>query len=212
MLFRSRGLTEAQALLDVFFGEAACCGLDSTEEMVWVDGFYLDRYPVTNRKFECMIPGHKKLRDEYSDADDQPALYVDWHEARLFCRWRGPGFRLPTEEEWERAASWDPARGVKRRYPWGDEFDPARCNTSEGGPGKTTPVGMYPNGGSAYGCFDMAGNVWEWTESLWSEKEEYRVVRGGSWSFDRVSAACAFRCYYRPYYRDGSFGFRCART
>ena len=207
----ARGLTEAQALLDAFFGEAARCGLASTEEMAWVDGFYLDRYPVTNRKFERMIPGHGKLRGQYSDADDQPAVYVNWYEARLFCRWRGPGFRLPTEEEWERAASWDPARGVKRKYPWGDEFDPARCNTREGGPDKTTPVGMYPNGVSAYGCFDMAGNVWEWTESLWSEKEEDRVLRGGSWIDDRSSAAGSCRGDVPPDGYSSFFGFRCAR-
>ena len=91
--------------------------------------------------------------------------------------------------------------------------DLARCNTSEGGPGKTTPVGMYPNGVSAYGCFDMAGNVWEWTESLWSEKEEYRVLRGGSCFNNRDLAACSYR--YLAYLYGLRFiymGFRCART
>lgn len=156
----ARGLTEAPSLLKAFFGEAARYGLDSMGEMTLVDGFYLDRYLVTNRKYEYMIPAHAKLRDEYSDTDDQPAVYVTWHEARLFCRWRGHGFRLPTEEEWEHAASWDPVQGVKREYPWGGEFDPSRCNTCEGGPRRTTPVGTYLNGASAYGCFDMAGNVW----------------------------------------------------
>ena len=130
-----------------------------------------------------MIPGHSRLRDQYSDADDQPVIRVNWHEARLFCRWRGAAFRLPAEEEWERAASWDHVAGVKREYPWGDEFDLAKCNTIEARLGKTTQVGAYPRGASAYGCFDMAGNVWEWTESLYSETEEYRVLRGGSWNF-----------------------------
>jgi hypothetical protein len=208
----ARGGTGARSLLDGFFGEAASYGLDSTDRMALVDDFYVDRYLVTNREYECMIPGRKKLRDRYSDTDDQPVIYVNWREARLFCRWRGSGFRLPTEQEWEHAASWDPALGVKRKYPWGDEFDPARCNTVEAGLHKTTPVGAYPDGVSACGCYDMAGNVWEWTESLWSEKEEYRVLRGGSWDFNSVVAACSYRIIEPPHYRSVSVGFRCART
>jgi hypothetical protein len=208
----ARSVPGAQPLLDAFFGESAGAGLDSTDKMAPLDGFYLDRYLVTNREYECMIPGHRKLRDRYSDTDDQPVIYVNWYEARLFCRWRGSGFRLPTEQEWERAASWDPARGANRKYPWGDAFDPARCNTIEAGPRKTTPVGAYPDGTSACGCYDMAGNVWEWTASLWSEKEEYRVLRGGSWGYVSGSAACSFRVNGRPHLRNLNIGFRCART
>jgi len=208
----ARSVAWAQLLLDAFFGEAARYGLDSTDRMALVDGFYLDRYQVTNREHECMIPGHNKLRDEYSDTDDQPVIGLNWYEARQFCRWRGPGYRLPTEQEWERAASWDPARGVNRKYPWGDEFDPARCNTLEAGPDKTTPVGAYPDGVSACGCYDMAGNVWEWTESLWWENEEYRVLRGGSWAHSSDIGACSFRYRSPPYYRFPIMGFRCART
>jgi hypothetical protein len=208
----ARGVAGAQPLLDAFFAEAARYGLDSTDRMALVDGFYLDRYPVTNREYECMIPGHKKLRDRYSDTDDRPVINVNWYEARLFCCWRGSGFRLPTEQEWERAASWDPARGVNRKYPWGDEFDPARCNTPESGPRKTTPVGAYPDGISAYGCYDMAGNVWEWTESLWSTERIARAVRGGSWAYPSDAAACSNRDYQYPHDRSSDRGFRCARA
>jgi formylglycine-generating enzyme required for sulfatase activity len=208
----ARGVTEAQSLLDDFFGEAARYGLDSTEEVVWVDGFYLDRYPVTNRKYELMVPGHQRLRDQCSDTDDQPVVWVNWHEACLFCRWRGPGFRLPTEVEWDRAAYWDPVRGVERDYPWGDEFDPARCNTSEGGPGKTTPVGAYPEGVSAYGCFDMAGNVSEWTESPRSDQQGWREYRGGSWVKDHGVAARHSCSLTLTYHRGHLVGFRCAKT
>ena len=207
----ARSVAGAQLLLDAFFGEAARYGLDSTDRMALVDGFYLDRYLVTNREYECMIPGHKKLRDSHSGTDEQPVIWVNWYEARLFCRWRGSGFRLPTEQEWYRAASWDPARGVNRKYPWGDEFDPARCNTEEAGPGKTTPVGAYPDGVSAYGCYDMAGNVWEWTESLLSGHEEYSEVRGGSWS-DTSDFACSFPLIDHTPVRSSGVGFRCVRT
>jgi hypothetical protein len=81
-----RGVAGAQTLLDKFFGEAEGYSLVSTDRMAPVDGFWLDRYPVTNREFECMMPGHKERRDEYSDSDDQPVIYVNWYEARLFCR------------------------------------------------------------------------------------------------------------------------------
>jgi hypothetical protein len=208
----ARGVAGAQPLLDEFFGEAALYGLDSTDRMAPVDGFYLDRYLVTNREYECMIPGHRELRDSISDTDDRPAIWVNWYEARLYCRWRGSGFRLPTEQEWEHAASWDPEQGVNRKYPWGDEFDPERCNTREAGPHKTTPVGAYPDGVSRCGCYDMAGNVWEWTESLSSGEEEYRVVRGGSWYSPHEGAACASRAHYHPGARSCYIGFRCART
>lgn len=58
-------------------------------------------------------------------------IYVNWFEAKLYCRWRGPGFRLPTEEEWYKAAAWDPKQNRYRKYPWGDEFDAEKCNTRE---------------------------------------------------------------------------------
>jgi len=223
-----RGVTEAQRLLGTFFSESAAAGLDSTERMALItagpfpygkDGalldvpaFYLDRYPVTNREYECMVPRHRLERDEYSDADDQPVIYVNWREARLYCRWRGMAFRLPTEQEWEKAASWDAERSQKRTYPWGDEFDPSKCNTSEGKRGKTTPVGVLPEGVSPWGCHDMTGNVWEWTSSQYSEERPYLVLRGGSWFSDRGGAACASRGLEHPHYRGDCLGFRCART
>jgi formylglycine-generating enzyme required for sulfatase activity len=95
-----------------------------------------------------------------------PVVDISWHEAQKLCQWLseqlGAPYRLPTEAEWEKAA-----RGSDGRiFPWGNEFDPQRCNAKESGIGNTTPVDHYSNGASPYGVLDMAGNVWEWTQSL----------------------------------------------
>ena len=150
----------------------------------------------------------------------QPVVGLTWHEARAYCAWLsaqtviyggGQAFRLPTEAEWEAAA-----RGRDgRRYPWGQGFDPARCNTFETHVRTTTPVGVFPDGDSPEGVAELAGNVWEWTGSVYSpyryraddgrenpeDAEARRVVRGGSWDDDRGDARSACR-------DDGSPGYR----
>jgi formylglycine-generating enzyme required for sulfatase activity len=170
---------------------------------------------------------------------NHPVVGVTWYEAVAFCRWLterlreageiGPeqGVTLPTEAQWEKAA-----RGEDGRiFPWGDEFDAAKCNMGETGIGTTSTVGMFPTGASPYGVQDLSGNVWEWTQSLWGEewdkaafKYPYdpkdgredidapagvrRVVRGGSFSFIRYFARCAGRYRFNPDFRYRFFGFR----
>jgi len=156
-------------------------------------------------------------------------VYVFWHDAVVYCRWlsevTGRPYRLPSEAEWEKGA-----RGTDGRiYPWGNQWDAERCNNKEGGKGDTTPVGAYPQGASPYGPLDMAGNVWEWTRSLWGkdwkepsfkypydpddgredlEAEGYRVLRGGSWFFSRDLARCVERDGYLPVSSVSYVGFR----
>ena len=200
------------------------------------EAFWIDRFPVTNERYcrflnergnwkeggvewidlqgayekeKCRISERKGRFSVERGYENHPVIYVSWYGAAAYAKWAGNGKRLPTEQEWEKAA-----RGIDgRRYPWGEEFSEQKCNTAESGSKGTTEAGKYAEVGfSPYGAEDMAGNVWEWTESLWSEEKEYRVVRGGSWCFNRGFAACSCRSGEHPLFRSFSLGFRCART
>ncbi len=158
--------------------------------------------------------------------EDEPVMHVTFWEAEAYARWAGK--RLPTEAEWEKAASWDPERGAKRRYPWGDEpWTPERANLDQLAFGPA-PVGAYPAGASAYGVHQMAGDCWEWTSSdfaaypgfeayPYAEYSEvffgpdYKVLRGGSWATRPGVARATFRNWDYPIRRQIFTGIRCAR-
>jgi formylglycine-generating enzyme required for sulfatase activity len=159
-----------------------------------------------------------------------PVTQVSWDDAIAFCRWlsemSGQECRLPTEAEWEKAA-----RGMDGRlHPWGNEPPHASLCNYYLNVGDTTPVGKYsPKGDSPYGCVDMAGNVWEWTSSLWGEdanqpkfrypyragdgredrdSRERRVLRGGSFPMLALGVRCAVRDQHLPFKRSPNYGFR----
>jgi formylglycine-generating enzyme required for sulfatase activity len=163
------------------------------------------------------------------DYDNRPVRIVSWNDAQAYCKWltdewRKNGkikndrlIRLPTEAEWEKAA-----RGNdKRIFSWKGEFDPDKANVRETGIGDTSAVGCFPNGASPYGCLDMSGNVWEWTNSK-KEKYPYKndqrkdgkgdsfVVRGGSWINFQGDCRAAYRCRYSPLFFSYYIGFRLA--
>jgi len=196
--------------------------------------YRIARYPVTNAEFAEFIKatGHKSKAVK-RDLPDHPVVNVSWHEAQAYCKWlteklRADGTlqadenaRLPTEAEWEKAARGE----YGREWPWGDEWDPAKCNSAENGPGTTTPVGQYsPQGDSPYGVVDMAGNVWEWCQSKYApypykaddgreelkDVEALRVVRGGSWDLDRYGCRAAVRLRSGPAFFYYFVGFRAA--
>jgi iron(II)-dependent oxidoreductase len=156
---------------------------------------------------------------------DEPVQHVCWHEASAYARWAGK--RLPSEAEWEKAASWSP-EGRKRRYPWGDaDPDPARANLGQRH-WRPAPVGAYPAGAGPWGCHQMVGDVWEWTASdfepyprfrpfPYREYSEvffgsgYKVLRGGSWATHPRAVRTTFRNWDHAVRRQIFAGFRCAR-
>jgi len=157
---------------------------------------------------------------------DAPVVHVCWYEADAYARWSGG--RLPTEAEWEKAAAWDPARGAARRHPWGDDpWSPGRANLDQQHL-EPMPAGAFAAGASAYGCQQMVGDVWEWTDTWFNgypgyesfpykEYSEiffgqtYRVLRGGSFATRASVARATFRNWDYPQRRQIFAGIRCAR-
>jgi formylglycine-generating enzyme required for sulfatase activity len=173
---------------------------------VEVETFEISRTPVTNAQYREYVDATGALPPPHWPADDAlPVVLVDWHEAAAFCAWAGG--RLPTEEEWEKAA-----RGTDgRTWPWGDEEDPRRAHVGAGlKGGSPEPVESRPDGASPYGVHDAAGNVWEWVTDEHHPGE--RVLRGGSFASPGLRwARCAMRSRSRPIRRQSHIGFRIAR-
>ena len=162
-----------------------------------------------------------------TDAVDptRPVCHVSYYEAEAFAKWAGK--RLPTEAEWEVAATWDPRTGIALAYPWGDEAPTTALANLDQMAFGTAPVGAYPKNVSPFGCYGMIGDTWEWTSSdfgpypgyetfpyrEYSEVffgSEYKVLRGGSWATRPTVARTTFRNWDYPVRRQIFSGFRCA--
>jgi formylglycine-generating enzyme required for sulfatase activity len=192
--------------------------------------YWMARYPATKQQFATFVATVRydfELDKNWEKKPDHPVVNVSWNDAAAYCKWLNEQLRsdlhelvvrLPTEAEWEKAA-----RGTDGRlYPWGNEFDTNKCNCGKLFGGGTTPVGRYsPRGDSPYGCADMAGNVWEWTHSLFknylynprdgredSASTNVRVLRGGAFDDDEGSVRCACRGGDDPGNRVDDLGFR----
>jgi len=195
--------------------------------------FEIGRTPVTNAEYYefIMDTGYRAPRGwvgfTYKDeTEDHPVTGINLEDCKAYIAWLNKrllmNYRLPTEIEWEKAA-----RGPDGRiYPWGNDFNPWRCNTIESGKMGTTSVGSFsPTGDSVYGVADMAGNVYQWTSSALTvypydpanlhENPKGKgkiVVRGGAWYYSRKLARCASREIVLPTYQSPSLGFRLARS
>jgi iron(II)-dependent oxidoreductase len=157
---------------------------------------------------------------------DRPVCHVCWYEAEAYCRWAGG--RLPTEAEWEAAASWDPATSTKRAFPWGDEPATSLDANVDQLAFETAPTGAYPRNVSPNGCYGMIGDVWEWTASDFARYPgyqtfpypeyselffgpDYKVLRGGSWATRPGAIRNTFRNWDYPIRRQIFSGFRMVR-
>jgi serine/threonine-protein kinase len=218
-----------KADLLAYYDEFPQHSLDLTE-------FWIGRSPVTVVQFAAFTraTGYRsRANADMAGRARHPATNVTWHDAIAFCVWAekavGVAIRLPSEAEWEKAA-----RGTDGRlYPWGNEPPDATRLNYDRNVQTTTEVGKYgARGASPYGCDDMAGNVWEWTRSLWGEDgvkptygypysnnlperesltagpEVRRVRRGGSFNYDGSFVRCAFRFGFAPDSYYDYLGFR----
>jgi formylglycine-generating enzyme required for sulfatase activity/tetratricopeptide (TPR) repeat protein len=182
---------------------------------VMLEEYQIGRYPITNAQYLPFVQdtGHPAPDTWHNGAfpehkANHPVSGVVWADAWLYCAWlrwkTGKPYHLPTEAEWEKAATWNPVTGRKQLYPWGDVAHKHLCNSlGAGGSGDTTPVGAYsPQGDSPYGCADMLGNVEEWCNSLIETypykaddgSEELhrmgrRAQRGGDWYYTGIPTA-----------------------
>lgn len=209
---------------------------DNLLEVPGLGGVRLGKYPVTAEEYQRFVEsrGYEEAKywdrdgwavrkregwtapgkwDEQLEIPNRPVTAVSWHEAVAFCRWlteqQGEPVRLPTQAEWETAAT--PVLG---EYPWGaEELGPERANF-DGSVGAPTPVGIYPAGDGQFGHCDLAGNVWEWCEDevRMDDSGTRRVLRGGGWLSPAVHLRGAIRGGDPARGRLGDVGFRVAAT
>ena len=221
------------------------------ETDVETEPFLLARYPVTNEQFQKFVdaggysdlelwpkdiwphlidfkdltecPGPRFWRDGRYDKPlvDHPVVGICYYEAAAYARWAG--YRLPTEAEWQMAASWRirSAAHVLRRYPWGDSLDTRRCNIWASNANRTVPVTDYPEGVAPNGVQQLVGNVWEWTGSDFeiTDDENHPIIgdmlmksiRGGAFdTYFPVQATSTFRTGSPSVSRTHNVSFRCA--
>lgn len=171
--------------------ETGIPGYESPQHEITLPDYRIGKYPVTNAQYEAFVGETKRPVAPVMGWDGQrvslgmenyPVVAVSWFEALAYCEWLGKStgrkYSLPNEAQWEKACRGD----NKSLYPWGDEFDPTRCNH---GRDQISAVDAYP-AQSEYGCFDLVGNVRQWTCSLWGEKRIMPDLKFGyPWKDDR---------------------------
>lgn len=198
---------------------------------VTLNDYYIDKFEVSNAQYKKFCdetkrpyPTNPHWDEQYfSNNPNMPVVGVNWNDAFAYARWAGK--RLPNEEEWEKAASWDPNAQQKRQWPYGNTPEPSRLNLGADHP---DAVGQQSGGTSAYGVHDMAGSVAEWVDAFYqpyagntTADENFgtrnRVVRGGHFRLDINDVRTTVRYYHAAEFetaekklRSWLTGFRCA--
>ena len=203
------------------------------ERTIYLDGFFIDRYEVTNAQYAAFVnaTGHRQSGPPSRYAKNtarmrgvnQPVVYVSWEDAKAYCEWRGR--RLPTEAEWEKAM-----RGTDGRlWPWGNVEiqDGANWARVDDGFDVAAPVGRVRSDVSPYGVMDGAGNVMEWVDDWYQENAyaesldrnpvspeygTYKVLRGGGYTSSGSDLRITARSKMMLDFRDETIGFRCAQS
>jgi len=200
------------------------------QRKVYLKDFYIDKKEVSNEGYRIFVEatGHRPplyWDNSNLNSPTQPVVGISWDDAQAFCQWVGK--RLPTEEEWEKAA-----RGTDgRQWPWGNDWDASKLNHGKGGmPGydesdgykHSAPTGVSL-GVSPYGVFNVAGNVLEWVADEFKAYPGndkflnenfgmlFKIIRGGSYAYGMADSRVATRFYDLPDYRDEDVGFRCVK-
>lgn len=199
------------------------------QRTLFLPDFYIDRYEVTNASYKQFTDetGHRASPLWNNNVippekEEHPASFISWYDAVAYCKWTGK--RLPTEEEWEKAA-----RGPEGlEFPWGNTFEEGRGNTGGGDVDDTVPVGQYESGQSFYGVHDLVGNLAEWVADWYGPYsgnmkgsplygQKLKVLRGGSWGGGggHYTVSLFYRAPHRlfadPLDRFPDTGFRCAK-
>lgn len=204
---------------------------EEPEKTIDLSTFLISKFPITNSQYLRFVTdtGYKRpplINDKVFGLPNNPVVTVSWYDAMEYCLWLSKILKeiisLPTEAQWEKAC-----RGIDTRtYPWGNSPPNSRILNVNNYIGHTTQVGKY-NNESAFGCFDMLGNIWEWCFDWYDENfykkcsnqdpvndkgEKLKVIRGGSWRSSVFRATCTHRCFYNPSVRSDRHGFRIAIT
>lgn len=223
----------------------------SSEMDIEVEPYLLDVYCVTNARFQMFVdaggydeldywpeeiwPHLIELKDQTGNPgprfwrnsrhnlvlSNHPVVGISWFEAQAFTLWAGQ--RLPTEAEWQMAASWQikSSTDVMRRFPWGDAMDAKKCNIWASRVGRTVDVDQYPNGAAPNHAMQLVGNVWEWTDSEYAIVDDegnpivgempMHAIRGAAYNtYFESQATSQFRTGLIALARSHNTGFRCA--
>jgi iron(II)-dependent oxidoreductase len=248
-------ITDSQAIEipagKFYMGSDAAEALDNerSRHLCYLEAYSIDRYPVTCGQYRDFMESGGYQNPDWWSADgwkwlqsakvdrplywsenpafnNHPVCGVSWYEAEAYCNFTDK--RLPSEAEWEKAASWDTTNQTYRIYPWGEEQPNGSLCNHGNNIANTSPVDAFGKGASAAGCWDMLGNVWEWTASTFEAYPgfesypyrgysqvyfdgEHRVLKGGSWATFPQALRSTFRNWYYPGVRQIIAGFRCAK-